>query len=254
MDAWTFKLISMAVIFLTGLGGGVAPLRIEHSKSSAKIFSLSNLFAGGIFLSAGFVHMLGDANSNLDPLNFAFPIVPGLCIAAILLILFLERVVLTGDDIGEQAKGKDFAPYMLVIILSVHSIIAGISLGAETSLSDTIIIFIAIIAHKGSAAFALGVSMARAQFPAAKLRKIIALFSLSTPLGILLGSVISQWLTGQSVVIFEGVFDSLAAGTFIYVATFEIIAEEFENRENRWGKFGLLFIGAAFMAMLALWT
>ncbi|MGE5186640.1 MAG: hypothetical protein ACM31C_31515 [Acidobacteriota bacterium] len=53
---------------------------------------------------------------------------------------------------------------------------------------------------------------------------------------------------------FEGIFDSLAAGTFLYIAMLDIIRTEFEVRGDRWQKWSLASAGFATMAVLALWT
>lgn len=51
--------------------------------------------------------------------------------------------------------------YALLIVLSIHSIIAGMALGTETAIVGAVVILVAILAHKGTEAFALGVSLLR---------------------------------------------------------------------------------------------
>ena len=53
---------------------------------------------------------------------------------------------------------------------------------------------------------------------------------------------------------FEGVFDSLAAGTFLYIATLEIISELFESNDQKQTKLALIVTGFALMATIAIWT
>jgi zinc transporter 1/2/3 len=47
-------------------------------------------------------------------------------------------------------------------VLSVHSVILGLALGAQSALAGAVIVFLAIVAHKGAAGFALGVGYQRA--------------------------------------------------------------------------------------------
>ena len=75
-----------------------------------------------------------------------------------------------------------------------------------------------IIAHKGSAAFALGTAMLRSRFKPSQFNRLIMAFSLMTPGGILAGLVLTQLLTGTAEQRFEAVFDALASGTFFYIA------------------------------------
>ena len=79
------------------------------------------------------------------------------------------------------------ASYVLIFILSIHSIIVGIALGTETAMNQSIIIAIVVLAHKGSAAFALGVSMLKSKIEASKIAKLIVIFSVMTPFGIVIG-------------------------------------------------------------------
>jgi zinc transporter 1/2/3 len=75
-----------------------------------------------------------------------------------------------------------------------------------------------------------------------------------TPLGVVIGSLASTVVTGAAASPLEGIFDSVAAGTFIYVAILEVIAEEFSAGEDRWGKFVLIGAGLALMGILAMYT
>jgi zinc transporter ZupT len=49
-------------------------------------------------------------------------------------------------------------------------------------------------------------------------------------------------------------FDSLAAGTFLYIAVVDIVGGEFIRPGNRLTMFALLTFGLAFMAVLAIWA
>ena len=53
---------------------------------------------------------------------------------------------------------------------------------------------------------------------------------------------------------FEGIFDALAGGTFVYVAVLDIIDEAFADKVDLGAKFAVLMAGFLGMALLALWT
>ena len=116
------------------------------------------------------------------------------------------------------------------------------------------VILIAVLAHKGTAAFALGVSMLRSKMDRKKFLTIIAFFSLMTPLGLFLGYLFSIWLSGNAEQIFEAFFDALAAGTFIYIAIIDILEEEFSFKSKNLLKFVLVLAGLGMMAVVAIWT
>ena len=146
----------------------------------------------------------------------------------------------------------DMAWFRVLAILAI--VLAGATLGLEKSIVSSIVIFIAIISHKGCAAFALGVSLREADFPRPRMIGVIALFSCMTPLGIILGSIFSTILKGKAAYAVEAVFDGVAAGTFLYIAILDIMVEVFLQREDRWVNYFLMALGFALMAFIAIWT
>ena len=52
----------------------------------------------------------------------------------------------------------------------------------------------------------------------------------------------------------EAAFLALAAGSFAYVATLDILRDEFVEPGGRFGKWLLVAAGAGSMGVLALWT
>ena len=256
MQAIELKLVSSLVNFATGLIGGLLPLRLDESDRSRRLLAIGNGFAGGIFLGAGLIHMLADAQEKLSSFDVDYPLALLIAGGGFLAVLFLEMVALQGrEDVGEMAGGKgSFYPFLLIVILSVHSLIAGTALGLEGSVAASFALLIAILAHKGSAAFALGVSLKTARFPTRRLIRMVALFSCMTPLGVFLGLMFSRILTGETAILLETVFDALAAGTFIYVAVIDIIGEAFEEKIDLGTKFTMLAAGFLGMALLAVWT
>lgn len=54
--------------------------------------------------------------------------------------------------------------------------------------------------------------------------------------------------------IWDSVFVALAAGTFIYVGCTEIVAEEFEEEENKWKKFASLLSGIIIVGAITIVT
>lgn len=256
MSILQFKILAVILLAITGVIGGLMPLKVSLSKKGQRQLALGNAFAGGIFLGAGIIHMLGDSvetfagMANVSDYPWAFLI----CGCGFLGILMLEKVCIKGDESDVTTDGPPVYPYVLLLILSVHSVIAGTSLGLEGTMAATIVIFIALIAHKGSAAFALGVGLHTSGVGAGTHRKLVTFFACMTPLGICLGTAFAKLATAGTITRFEAVFDALAAGTFLYVAIMDIIAESYESREDSVGKFLLVSAGFALMAVIAIWT
>lgn len=256
MDPFVFKLVAFVVVFGTGVLGGAASLRLAVSSGGQRLFSLGNAFAGGIFLGAGLIHMLPDAVEGVGAFTSGgdYPVAELVCAGGFLAALALGKVFVNEHALEGAGTAGGYYPYMLTLVLSAHSLIAGIALGAEGTVSGAAVILLAILAHKGSAAFALGVSLLRAGLEAGMVRRIVLLFSATTPTGILLGAGLTRLMTGSGEAAFEAVFDALAAGTFLYVAISHIIDEEFApTAGDKANKAVLLAFGLGVMAMLALW-
>ncbi len=250
-----FRVVAVIAVLLTGVAGGLIAVRLGRSQGSArKLLSFGSAFAGGIFLGAGLLHMLPDAVGGLRDVlpNSSFPYAELLCAAGFAAVLLLERVVAGGDE-AEVVAGAESAhtAYLLLAVLSVHSMLAGAALGLESTLVGSVVLLLAIVAHKGSAAFALGLSFGRAAVSQRRVVRIVLLFSCATPSGIVLGAMLDSLLEGTAGTVTEAVFDAVAAGTFLYVAVLDIIREEFAVHEGRWLKFVLLSAGLGLMSILA---
>ncbi len=191
--------------------------------------------------------MLPDASEGFKlVVSSDFPFAPFIASLGFLFILFIEKMFVNEDDLNSDS-------YILILILSIHSIIAGIALGTENVMGQYIIITMVILAHKGSAAFALAISMLKSKIDKKSIIKLIVLFSFMTPLGVLIGSFIANVLTGAKAEFSVALFDALAAGTFLYVAIMDIFREEFIDKKNTALKLLMSVLGLLLMALLAVW-
>ena len=275
MEDLPLRFASTVLIFAMGLVGGLIPWWVgrrashgEHGAHGIDWLSLGNCFAGGVIIAAGFVHLLGDAASGYAAAypqdDFPWPF--AIAAASFVSILAIERVlprIPAGDRSGGDpeaaalvaaAAGGVF-PYLLLLTLSIHSLIAGLALGTQTSSSGFAIVLVAILAHKGSAAFALGVSMHRAEIPRRRATPLIAGFAVMTPIGVLAGILLTSLASSDAEAAFEIWFDAIAAGTFIYIGALDIIREEFiPARNGRRRRFIATGVGLLVMTLVAIWT
>lgn len=234
-------MLSAAAILAIAVIGGIIPLYAARNEFSRRFFSLGNAFAGGLFLGVGFIHLLPEGIEKLEGYG-EYPLAMLLAALGLGILLLIDRVIF-GDhhQVAGTAESPQHSiyPYVLLILLSIHSIIAGISLGIESHLTGLVIILLGILCHKGSAAFALMVSIHRAGIAESRQKAMLAIFVLMTPLGIFAGMA-AHMAMGPSVEVsklVEGCFNALAAGTFIYVAIVDIIDEELSRRNVRVAKF-----------------
>lgn len=242
-------------IFLIGLTSGFLPIKI--AKKHTRLLSVGDAFASGVFLSAGLLHMLPDAAGEFQKIfvTTAYPYAQLICVFTFILLLLIEHGALIATETHMRNHITPYCnhvtPYLLAIVLSVHSIIAGAALGISTNLFGTLFIFFAIIAHKGSAGFALSTNLQRYFLTIQQIRKMIIIFALATPCGIIIASFIKTLLQMNSACIVEAIFNACAAGTFLYLGTVHIVLEP--KKLQHWEEAVSLVAGVFIMAVVAIW-
>ncbi len=271
VELLTVKLLFLLGILLAGWIGSSLPLLSRAAASGGRFMSWGNAFSAGIFLGIGLIHMLGEAQAAWTELGWNYPIAFVLATAAFAASLLFEHVLLPepaheivhhhGHDcieehhghVGAEAGSGGFYPYVLVVALSLHSMLAGLALGTQDSFTNGLIIFAAIFVHKATAGFALGVSLARSGIEKRRSLRLAALFAAMTPIGILLGIALNRIIRSGAERHVDAAVLALAAGTFIYIASLDIIQDEFLRPGSRFMKWLFATLGLALMALLALW-
>jgi zinc and cadmium transporter len=243
MQVYTDKLILYTLgIFAVALIGALPPLFKKWSDRQLHLFIA---FGAGVFLGAIFLHLLPDALAE-DGGNRASAMV----LLGFLVILMVERALLGRHRIhcdDECVHRHEMVGITAFIGLSVHSLTAGFGLGvgmAEPELG--LIIFIAIIAHKATAAFSLATIFRLAAFSVKKTLAMILLFSIMTPLGALVSLPFIESMKDISLAIPTG----LTAGTFLYVATLDLLPEAFHSDKERISTFIWLIFGVFVMFLI----
>lgn len=248
-----YKSLAALIILLISLAAVIYPLKRQNVLQHAEPVELGEALASGIFLGMAFFHMLPDAISTFNSLYGAniYPIAEMICIGGFLLLLFLERL-----SIARINKGaKHSIPHILAIILIIHALTEGAALGIGATLSGTTMLFIAIIAHKGSESYALCITLLRHQVPFNRTVIIIILFALMTPLGILLGTGVNELMQATNGQLAKAIFNSFAAGTFLYISTLHHIRFHQHTEETQGMlEFSCLVLGLVAMGAIALWA
>lgn len=135
-----------------------------------------------------------------------------------------ERVHHHHDDhISEHLHGSLLASLMLLVALSIHSILAGLSIGIVSNVKDIYSTAVAIIAHKVFAGYALGSTMAAADLGYDRCVILGVVFASSTPLGIFIGMTLHSFQEDSSAI---GIVKAIVAGTFLYVSIMEVGMKE----------------------------
>ncbi len=255
-------------VLLAGLLGGKLALRTGRFAALASRLGYANAFASGIILGTGLLHMLPDSNEALHLIYPEYPVAFLLAALAFFVLLLIEHVLLGqrghqhggraphgqhefADEVAVHADDHRLSSYVLMAGLSIHSVLAGVALGAQTELERTFAIFVALICHKSTEGFALGVSLTRNHVAAAVASSLIWAFAIATPAGVALGAIATEFLEADFAMTFEASFSAVAGGTFIYIASLDMIGEEFSHGDQPLAKWLCAAFGLFLAALLA---
>jgi ZIP zinc/iron transport family len=166
---------------------------------------------------------------------------------------------------SEDAAAKDIGTLILEVGIMVHSVLIGIELGV-TSGNDYISLLIAICFHQLFEGMALGVRIAELKHVKnlASRLGIGCAYPITTPIGIAIGIGVhfSYEPSSPIALVSQAIVDSLAAGILIYNSYVELIAMEMNQSQSfraqkpakQFACFLSLYLGAAAMAVLAIWA
>ncbi|XAR52851.1 hypothetical protein NMG60_11021161 [Bertholletia excelsa] len=151
---------------------------------------------------------------------------------------------------------------VLELGIVAHSVIMGISLGASESLKTIRPLVGAVTFHQFFEGMGLGGCITQARFGFSHAAIMALFFSLTTPVGIAVGIVISSRYNEDSTtaLIVEGILNAAAAGILIYMSLVDLLATDFmsprlqSNFKLQLGANAALLLGAGCMAILAKWA
>ncbi|MBA3662445.1 MAG: ZIP family metal transporter [Gammaproteobacteria bacterium] len=250
MNLILYKTLAAILVFFVSLLTSLYPLKKTRQEGYGETSHLGEALASGIFLGAAFFHMLPDAIRSFAayyPLE-TFPVPELVCVSGFLFLLFLERLSFAKSSVIS-------VPYVLAFTLMIHALIEGLALGMGPSLTETLMLFIAIMAHKGSESFALCVLLLQHHLNLKRILFIVIVFSLLTPLGICLGTWLDIISLGSRGVIIASMFNAFAAGSFLYISTIHHVHFHNHARGIRsMMEFASLFLGTTIMGVIAIWV
>jgi len=167
------------------------------------------VYAVSTELESGHAEAFSGANRDADEATAALDDVDS---------LDAKEEMAAADVPDEKALRRDLQNFIAAmagyIALSLHSVLAGLSLGLgdwETAVS----FFIAIISHKSFGAFAAATNYLKSKPKMWQFITAVVAFSLVTPIGIAIG----MGLTGLASKVAVGTLQALSAGMLIYVGT-----------------------------------
>jgi zinc transporter ZupT len=165
--------------------------------------------------------------------------------------LIPTSVVLQHSHVAVPGNGG--LPYVVAVLLGFHSFIAGIALGATTTLSDGIALLTAVVAHKWAESFALSLTLVKQFIPMKQSLGIVCLYSAMCPLGIVVSTILSEYLEHDEMHWLQVVFSSFASGSFLYVAAIHMLEKDYQPKCAWLFRLVAQSFGFMLMWLISLW-
>jgi zinc transporter 9 len=175
----------------------------------------------------------------------------GAILAGFTLMLLLEFFGL--PHAVHHEEDRELLSLSATIGLVIHASVDGLALGASvTSSTETgLIVFAAIMLHKGPTAFGLASFLAHIETGQARSRLYLLLFALTSPLAAILAfyTLRDSALASDANV---GLALLFSAGTFLYVATVDVLPEVHSHDHEGESPTSFVILGMLLVLMVAL--
>jgi len=250
MTLFELKWLAAVIIFTITLLSGLLSISLSHR--FRKQLEIGDAIANGIFIGAALFHLLPGAIKNFQHIgsHFAYTHTFLLLIISYLIFWLIEKVFLHKEKTLKQSAHVT----VMVITLSIHAAIAGITLGSSKLLPLVSILFIAIVAHKGFETFAFVINIYRRIGRNWILISLLFLFSLITPLGIFVGMLSTTILPASLNNLPTAYFSAIAAGTFLYIGTAHSYHLKNQDSYQQYTRLIATLIGILLMAIVGIWV
>jgi zinc transporter ZupT len=240
-----------ASLLLAGVALLGALLPLLRSWSDRNLHVLLSL-AAGVFLGALFLELLPELSGSLGVDAESFGRLPwAAALVGMLLLFFLEHIWL-------RTRVADKGGHLVVWLgtlfgLTTHAFVVGLGLSTLAERPDALKpLILAIAIHKTAEGFSLATVMRLAELPIRRAWAFIGIFSIASPAGLFVGSRLNG--IGGNAVSWAPLLEGLAAGTFLYVAVYNLLPEVFHGREQRGARVMGLLAGLGVFALTTLWT
>ena len=239
MESQTLIFVLAAIMFVAVAVFGYIPMSLDLS--SVRLKQLTAIGAG-VLIGSAFLVIIPEAleifegheeeESHIEPSTMGLAILSGFVLMLLLEIFGLPHAVHHDED-------KHLLGLSATIGLIIHAAVDGLAVGASVSSSTEtgLIVFVAIMLHKGPAAFGLSSFLQHIKVDKTKSQMYLLLFALSSPIVAILSFFTLQdstFATDDNI----GLALMFSAGTFIYVATVDVLPEvhshDHENEPPTW--------------------
>lgn len=228
--------IAVVIVIVLAAAGGLLPLLREWDRRTIRLLLA---FGTGVLLGAAFCHMIPEAVEGLGGgVGMAV-------LAGFLCIYVMERFVMV-HPCEEEHCAFHHMGMAAFLGITVHALIDGFALGAGLSVPSLgLPVTLAILLHKLPASVSLTGILLHCRYPRRRIAIMAILFSFATPVGALVSWLFLSNLQGDAL----HYAVAFSAGTFLAIATADLLPQIHSPAEGRWANLAALFAG-----ILAMWA
>jgi len=258
MDPQTLIFAFAGIMFIAVAAFGYVPLTLELSSDRLKQLTA---IGAGVLIGSAFLVIIPEAleifegheeeeegheEVHIEPSTIGLAILGGFVLMLLLEVFGLPHAVHHDED-------KDLLGLSATIGLLVHALVDGLAVGASVSSSNEtgLIVFIAIMLHKGPAAFGLTSFLKHIKISESKSKWYLFAFALASPIMAILAFFVLRD-TSFATVDNIGLALLFSAGTFIYVATVDVLPEVHSHDHNHDPPVWFVILGIIFVFLITL--
>ena len=253
MESETLIFVMAAIMFFAVAAFAYVPLTLELSSDRLKQLTA---IGAGVLIGSAFLVIIPEAleifesyeeeESHIESSTIGLAILGGFVFMLLLEIFGLPHAVHHDED-------KDLLGLSATLGLLVHALVDGIAVGASVSSSNEtgLIVFVAIMLHKGPAAFGLSSFLKHIKITESKSKGYLFVFALASPIMAILTFFVlkdSSFATVDNI----GLALLFSAGTFIYVATVDVLPEIHSHDHNHDPPVWFVILGIIFVFLTTL--
>lgn len=170
-------------------------------------------------------------------------------------------IALSGDKVDLALIVK---AVVMEVAIALHSIVIGVAFGALGDVTELVGLLVALAFHQLFEGIALGAALqsARTQLGERKVWAFALTFTITTPIGILIGlfALPTDEAPSDGQEYAQGILNAIAAGNLIYIALVEMVSGDFRSPlaaksvNLRAAMIVALLAGDLCMAILAVWA
>jgi zinc transporter 1/2/3 len=280
----SLQIVNVFSVFVSGITFGLVPVLVNIPE---KFINYIKTFSGGIILGLALIHVIPDGEGNLLEV-VEYPI-SGVFVASGIFLLILINFLLTSfveNDhkhehtvrVSHECPLEENHNHKCISILSAsqtahissklvnsgyimelgcvfHSFVIGVSSGLIIEYELITVMIIAISFHQAFEALALSVVFNGMSMSRLKKTVMICIYSMVTPAGILVGSLVPEFEDTDIYKWVSGSLNCFSGGLLIYIALYNLLGEEFtKTANNKLLLFGSTLLGFGCMCILAIWA